>query len=64
MGQHPTLGQLEWHIQVLLASGVWVATGSAGDMGGDGLCLAHLSCSAPILLKQELRWEVLSKWEA
>lgn len=63
-GQHPALGQLEWHIRVVLAVGVWVVTGSAGDMGGDGLCSAHISPSDPLLLKQEPRWEVLGKWEA
>lgn len=54
-GQHPTLGQLEQHIQVVLAAGIWAATGSAGDMGGDGLCSAHISPSAPLLPEQELR---------
>ena len=47
-----------------LVAWVWVATGSAGDMGGAGLCLAHISPSALFLLKWVPKAEVLSKREA
>ena len=51
-------------VQVALVAWVWVATGSAGDMGGAGLCLAHISPSALFLLKWVPKAEVLSKREA
>lgn len=51
-------------VQVVLVSGVWVTIVVAGDMGGAGLCSAHISPSSLLLLKWESRWEVLGEWKA
>lgn len=45
------LGQLEWHIKVVLAARVWVATGSAGASGRAGLRPGHTFPSPLLLLK-------------
>lgn len=49
--RHSGLGQLERHIQVVLAARVWVATGSAGTLGRASLCPGHTFPSPLLLLK-------------